>query len=212
MDPNIVAAIIGGASGLGGAIVGGVIAARATNKSTREANAHALQMQQASQSATVRGVLLGLRAEISTLWNIYVAEFGPVLEQLPDGEAFWYHYPLHQNYFSVYESNAPLFGQIPEDDIRTAIVTTYLKGRGLIDSHLYNNHLLEKHGDLQRIRDETGSARYNGQIDASLANLNEYGTSIKQSYFEMKDLVADLTKQIDACVRLMEGQSNKLLP
>jgi len=212
MDPNILAAIIGGASGVVGGVVGGVIAARATQKSTREANAHALQMQHAAQSATVRGVLLGIRAEIVTLWDIYAAEFGVVLEELSDGEAFWYHYPLHQNYFSVYESNAPLLGQIPDDSIRNAIVTTYLKGRGLIDSHLYNNQLLEKHGALQRVRDETGSAKYAEQIDASLANLNEYGTFIKQSYFEMKVLVSDLTERIDAGVRLMEGQTNKLLP
>lgn len=107
MDPNVVAAIIGGASGLGGAIIGGVIAARATNRSTKQANAHALQMHQAAQNAMVRGVLLGIRAEITTLWEIYTTEFGSVFEQLNDGDAFFYHYPLHQNYFSVYESNAP---------------------------------------------------------------------------------------------------------
>lgn len=212
MDPNVVAAIIGGASGFGGAIIGGFIAARATNKSTKQANAHALQMQYAAQRATVQGVLLGLRAEIVTLWEIYTAEFGSVLEQLNDGEAFLYHYPLHQNYFSVYESNAPLFGQIPDDAVRKAIVTTYLKGRGLIDSHLYNNHLIEKYGALQQLRDDTVSARYNAQIDAALANLNEYGTFIKQSYFEMKALVSDLTEKIDAHIGLMEGTSNRILP
>jgi hypothetical protein len=211
MDPNVVAAIIGGASGLGGAIIGGVIAARATNKSTNQANAYALQMQQAAQNATVRGVLLGIRAEITTLWDIYTAEFGAVFEQLNDGEAFLYHYPLYQNYFSVYESNAPLFGQILDDELRKSIVTTYLKGRGLIDSHLYNNQLIEKYNALQRLRDDTGSARYTALIDAELAGLNQYGTFMKQSYFEMKALVSDLTERIDAHVRLMEGTSNRLL-
>jgi hypothetical protein len=205
MDPNIFAAIIGGVSGLGGAIIGGVIAARATNRATKQANDHALLLQQTAQTAIVHGVLLGIRAEIVTLWEIYSSEFGKILEELGDGQAFVYHYPLYQNYFTVYESNAPLFGQIPDDQLRKAIVTTYLKARGLIDAHLYNNHLIEKCNELQRVRDETGSARYNGQIDAALANLSGYANSLKEAYFEMKTLVGDLTRQIDDCVRLNEG-------
>jgi hypothetical protein len=155
--------------------------------------------------ATVHGVLLGIRAEIVTLWEIYSGEFGSILEELKDGEAFLYHYPLHQNYFSVYESNAPFFGQIPDDQLRKAIVTTYLKGRGLIDSHLYNNQLIEKYGELQRLREETGSARYNLQIDAALENLNGYAKFLKDSYFEMRTLVAGLTQRIDDHVRLTES-------
>lgn len=77
MDPNVVAAIIGGLSGLGGAIIGGIIVARATNRATKQANTHALQMHQAAQNATVRGVLLGIRAEITTLGEIYTAELAP---------------------------------------------------------------------------------------------------------------------------------------
>jgi hypothetical protein len=210
MDPNILAAIIGGVSGLGGAIVGGVIAARATNRATKQANDHALRLQQTAQTAIVHGVLLGIRAEIVTLWEIYTAEFGNILEELGDNEAFLYHYPLYQNYFTVYESNAPYFGQIPDDQLRKAIVTTYLKGRAIIDSHLYNNHLIEKYNELQRVREETGSARYNGQIDAALADLSGYSNSLKETYFEMKTLVGDLTRRIDDYVRLNEGAPSSI--
>jgi hypothetical protein len=211
MDPNVVAAIIGGTSGLGGAIIGGLIAARATNKATKEANTHALRMQQTAQNAIVRGVLMGIRAEITTLWRIYTSQFGTIFEQLNDGEALFYHYPLHQNYFSVYESNAPVFGQIPDDDVRKAIVTTYLRAHGVIDSHHCNNQMIEKYGALQRLRDETKSSRYNGQIDAELASLKEYGRFMKQNYFEMKALVRDLTQKIDAHLQLTEGASSRLL-
>jgi hypothetical protein len=210
MDPNILAAIIGGVSGLGGAIIGGVIAARATNQATKQANDHALRLQQAAQTAIVRGVLLGIRAEIVTLWEIYTVEFGNILEELGDNEAFLYHYPLYQNYFTVYESNAPYFGQIPDDQLRKAIVTTYLKGRAIIDSHLYNNHLIEKYNELQRVREETGSARYNGQIDAALADLNGYSNSLKETYFEMKTLVGDLTRRIDDYVRINKGAPSSI--
>lgn len=79
MDPNVLAAIIGAVSGLGGAIIGGFIAARATNKSTRQANEHNLKLQEINQRATLNGVLLGIRAEIETLWEIYSAEFATAL-------------------------------------------------------------------------------------------------------------------------------------
>src|SRR5256885_15888904 len=108
MDPNVLSAV----SGLGGALIGGGLAAWATIKATKRANEHSLRLQQQAQETTIQGVLLGLRAEITTLWEIYSKEFGPVLEELKAGEEFSYIYPLYQNYFTVYESNASLFGQI----------------------------------------------------------------------------------------------------
>ncbi len=53
MDPNVLVAIIGGATGFGGAIIGDFIAARATNKSTKQANTHAQQMQQPNAVAAI---------------------------------------------------------------------------------------------------------------------------------------------------------------
>src|SRR5712692_3255191 len=134
MNPTLLAAIIGGGTALVAAIIGGMITARATTKATQRANEHTLRLEQQKHDDAVRGVLLGLRAEISTLWDIYSTEFGAVIEQLPEGEEFSYIYPLYQNYFTVYESNAHLFGHIPDDNLRQAIVATYLKARGLIDT------------------------------------------------------------------------------
>lgn len=104
MNPNIIAALIGGGTGLVGAIVGGIITARATSKATKRANDLALRLKQQEHDTVVRGVLLGLHAEISTLWRIYSNEFGEVIEELKEDEEFTHVYPLYQNYFTVYES------------------------------------------------------------------------------------------------------------
>lgn len=197
MDPNVLSAVVGGVAGLGGAMIGGGLAAWATIKATKRANEHSLRLQIQAQEAAIQGVLLGLRAEISTLWETYSKEFGPIIEELQEGEEFDYIYPLFQHYFSVYESNASLFGQIPDDRLRKAIVTTYLKGRGLIDTHLYNNQLIERHRTLRRLRDETGNANLDPQINAALENLKGYSKSVRDNYFEMRALVTDLTNQID---------------
>jgi hypothetical protein len=82
---------------------------------------------------------LGLRAEISTSWDFYVKQFGAIIEELPNGGPFDYMYGLYQSYFTVYESNASLLGQIPDDNLRQAIVATYAVARRLIDTHLLNN-------------------------------------------------------------------------
>jgi hypothetical protein len=207
MDPNLIAALIGAASGLLGAIIGGVIAARATSIATRKANEHSLSLQESNQKAAIHGVLLGLRAEIETLWEIYSAEFGSALEELKEGEPFLYHYPLHQNYFTVYESNAALFGQIPDDKLRKTIITTYLRGRGLIDSHLYNNHLIEGHLRLQRLREETNNPVFDIQINVAMEELKAYARFLKEIYGELKPLVTDLTRQIDHTITLTGGTS-----
>lgn len=197
MNPNIVAALIGGGTGLVGAIVGGIITARATAKATKRANDLALRLKQQEHDTVVRGVLLGLHAEISTLWGIYSNEFGAVIEELKEGKEFTHIYPLYQNYFAVYESNASLFGQIPDDNLRKAIVTTYLRARGLIDTHLYINQLIEQQVTLRRLRDETGNINIDQQITTTSEDLRHHSKLVKANYFEMKTRVADLTEQID---------------
>lgn len=166
-----------------------------------------MRLQEASQKATIYGVPLGICAEIETLWEIYSAEFGKALEELKDNEAFFYHYPLHQNYFTVYESNAALFGQIPDDRLRKAIVTTHLRGRGLIDSHLYNDQLIESRLRLHRLREETGNPMFDIQMNAAMEELKADGKFLKENYLGMKALVNNLIGQIDDNVALIEGTS-----
>ena len=209
MNSNLLTAIISGGSALIGAVIGGLTAARATRQATAHATEHSLRLEQQKQGAVVHGVVLGIRAEISTCWDFYQQQFGTTIEALPDGEPFDYIYGLYQSYFHVYESNASLFGQIPDDDLRQAIVTTYLRTYGLIDTHLYNNELIRRRDALEALGDQTGNANLNVQINAAYANLRKNATAVKENYLEMKRLVPDLLKRIDKFVSRPQQSESK---
>lgn len=200
MNPNLLIAIISGGSALAGAIVGGLIAARATRKATEHANEHSLRLEQQRQEAVIQGVVLGIRAEISTSWDSYLKQFGAIIAELPDGEAFDYIYGLYQSYFTVYEANASLLGQIPDDNLRQSIVTTYAKARFLVDTHLHNNELVRRRDALEVLRDQTGNANLDAQISAASASLRANAKAVKDNYVEMKRLAPDLIGRIDEFV------------
>lgn len=200
MNSNLLTAIISGGSALIGAVIGGLIAARATRQATVHANEHALRLEQQKQEAVIQGVVLGIRAEIFTSWDSYLKQFGDVIHELPHGEAFDYIYALYQSYFTVYESNASLPGQIPDDDLRQAIVKIYANARALVDTHLHNNELVRRRDALETLRDQTGNANLDAQISAAFANLRGNAKAVKDNYLEMKRLVPDSIALIDEFV------------
>jgi hypothetical protein len=200
MNSNVVIAIITGGSALVGAVIGGLITAQATKRATAHANEHALRLERQKYDAFIYGVVLGFRAEISTSWDFYVKQFGAIIEELPGGEPFDYIYGLYLSYFTVYESNASLLGQIPDDNLRQAIVTTYAVARPLFDTHLLNNELIRRRDSLQAIRDETGSRNLDAQINAASTSFKGKVAAVKENYLEMKRLVPDLLKRIDKFV------------
>ena len=89
---------------------------------------------------------------------------------------------------------------MPNDDLRQAIVTTYARVRGVIDTHLHNNELVRGRDALETLRDQTGNANLDSQISAASANLRNLAKSMKENYLEMKRLVSDLLERIDEFV------------
>ena len=132
MNPEIATAVIGGASGL----LGGVIVALATLRATKLAFKHSLDSETKNRRAVVGGVQLGIKTEMEVLWEIYEKEL--------EGDPLKEWHILPENYFTVYESNCSYIGQIEEDDLRTAIITTYLLAKSLLNAHLHNNALHER--------------------------------------------------------------------
>lgn len=55
------------------------------------------------------------------------------------------YYPLTQDYFTTYQSNAHLIGEIENDDLRNLIIEMYSEAKGVVDSYRYNNHIVGQH-------------------------------------------------------------------
>lgn len=87
------------------------------------------------------GLLQGIHDEIETLWESYSTSIGAHTEALPDNSPMLMFWPITQDYFTIYNTNAFFIGKIKDHDLRKQIVATYAKARGLIDSFRMNNEL-----------------------------------------------------------------------
>ena len=171
---------------LAAAIFGGYMGARATKSATIRGaelaweNEHKRQAE--AQRAVVRGFLLAIRGEVETIWQGYVHEVADRIESLQPGQPLRFVYRLRQQYFTVYESNCSLIVQVPDDELRRAIVETYVTAKGLIDTHLVNNDLNDKYDAFLETDQRT----------AALEQLRAFAPEMKTAYELTKASVARL--------------------
>ena len=173
------------------AIIGGYIGARATKTATIRGaelaweNEHKRQAE--AERAAVRGFLLAIRTEVETIWQGYVQEVAEKIESLQPGQPLRFIYRLRQKYFTVYESNCHLLVQVPDDELRQAIVQTYVTAKGLIDSHLVNNDLNDKYDSFVETNQRT----------VALEQLRAFAPEMRNAYELTKASVGRLIQLMD---------------
>jgi len=193
-----------------GAGIGAYVAFRVSRESLTKAFQDALDLDTRRSRENVRGFLLGVQAEVQALRRAYEREFLEAVMLLEPGKAFEYTYPIYGQYLTVFESGAHMLGQVPDSELRTDIIELYTKIRGLIDTHLYNNELLEKRhqigqepGMLQAIENNTKMARYT----AAQADLDDYGINIRHAYEAVLSLFDDFNDKVN---RVSEELASKI--
>jgi hypothetical protein len=157
-----------------------------------------------SQIWAVRGFLLAIHTEIQALKNRYEDEDIAGILSLTPGQPFEQYFPIHtQSYFTVYDNGASLLGFVPDDNLRRLIVEIYLTARMIIDTHTYNNELLDERGAIENHRpiDDTRDRR----MKAADAALNEYGHNIRQNYELALALIREFEKSFDDIVSKLEA-------
>ena len=144
----------------------------------------------------ILGLLQAIHDEIETLWESYSATAGAHVEALREGNAVLIFWPITQDYFTIYNTNASFIGKIKNHDLRKQIVATYSKSRGLIDSYCMNNDLLQKweHADL--LFQETQNQIHKNHEQARFQSLVQYGASLKKGHLELKTMVSELLRRL----------------
>lgn len=184
---SIVAAILG-------SIVGGSITGYFTLRGVKQAHRNDLEKQKKDRETIIRGLLQSLHDEIETLWETYMKGIGVKLEALTDNQPFLFYYPVTQEYFTVYTGNSFLIGQIDDNDLRKAIITSYTKARGLIDSYRFNNDLLQKYEYWSFLFQESKNPQHATNRDAYLKTLINCAKDLKISHDELKGDVNNLLR------------------
>lgn len=186
--------LLGFATGLIGAAVGGMCTIYATRMTLREQ----ARKEMHHEEKEVHSLLDAIGVEIGALWGFHMRRVGGIVEQMQDGDALEFYYPLTQDYFTVYNTNADKIGKINNPHLREAIVVCYNKCKKVVDGFKYNNELYR---DYREMADEMGSLEAGDVVKRTAMKplvetkhraLKEYAKIIKEDHFEVKGYVEHL--------------------
>lgn len=188
--------IIGSLFSLIAAVIGGVLTGLYTREATRTAHKNALELQREQQRETVAGVLSGIRTEIGTVWELYSRRIGPILERLPQGQTFEHYFPVQSDYFTVYTANCSLIGQITDDSLRKLIISTYMGGKAVVDTHRFNSELIQLLIELSNLAEVHQSPALLERARAVRQMMVLYSEGIRAGYAELRDGVRNLLEAL----------------
>ena len=194
MMDNLMSATIGGVAG---AVIGAIITGWFTIRAVRQTHQNDLEKQEINEEQLIKSILQALYDEIDTLWNMYNNRVGIKLEALPEKTIFHLIYPVTQEYFTVYNGNSFLIGRIKDHDLRKAIITTYTRAKGLLDSFRMNNDLLQKFDYFYLLHQETGNSVHEQARNIQHLLLIDYAEKLKVSHNELKQEVHNLLRMFN---------------
>jgi hypothetical protein len=149
-------------------------------------------LQNEAEYEATRRFVLAIKAEVETVWTSYQAEVGYLVEQLQSGEGLEVTCKLRQQYFTVYNSNAQFLGHVEDDELRAAIVRTYTFAKGLIDSHLINNNLLQQYRAISGLNVSSYSSIIQQNQQNTIRQRKAFGSEVKKAYQQTKESIGVL--------------------
>lgn len=190
LSEAIVQNLFGFISGLIGAIVGGLFTLWAAYKTIAEENAK----DDRQEEKEVQNMLDAIHAEISTLWGFHIARVGGIVENMLDGQALDFYYPLTQDYFTVYNTNASKIGLVKDPELRKSIVVTYNKCKKVVDGFKYNNEL---YIDWRDYADRSEKDIDHVRLAAKRRAMVEYAFFIRADHVEVKGYVENMLRKLE---------------
>ncbi|APL45968.1 hypothetical protein QU507_002014 [Escherichia coli] len=172
-------------SGLVGALIGGLFTLWGTLIDGRRQDRASVNEAKDKQ----KSVLIGIKAEVETLLELYKARIYDSLENYEGGKPFESIFPLTQNYFSFYESNSFALTSVNEETMK-AIVICYGSARSLVDTFRMNNQVLEDLAKLQTIFHETQKDIHRFNLEQTYHIATQYGEGLKQIHGEVMSRIA----------------------
>lgn len=152
--------------------------------------------REAQNKEELIGFLQGIHDEIETLWDSYTSSIGAQTEALLDNSPLMFFWPITQEYFTIYNTNAHAIGKIKNHDLRRQIVATYAKARGLIDSYRMNNDLIQKYEYIALLFQETNSPSHQANAAARYQSLIQYAAQLRPRHNDLKTMVGDLLRNL----------------
>jgi hypothetical protein len=176
---------------VGGALIGVNLGNKNARKIQQEEADHQLERDRQTEAVRLNAMLQALREELSVSWNIYVVQVGQSVENAANDKQkplpFW---PCYGDYFVVFKANAANLGMIKTDDLRKALVATYIFAEGHIETYQTFNRFLADH--------HHANPSLPSNVEKALAALLDYHPRLLKSHNALKGLVKECCRLLDA--------------
>ena len=179
---SLISALIGGGLALLGVIIAHCLTARKEENNRKE---------------EIRALVQSIKDEATTMWGIYMEGVGNRLEVHAEGEPFDVYFPVTQEYFTVYTSNAFRLGMIRNNELRKNIIEAYSLGRSLIDTYRMNNELVRAYRNNLWLFQIANTQIYRDLAEASKRDLITYSSSLKLRHNSFKEKVNGLIDSLN---------------
>lgn len=146
------------------------------------------------EAQDVENMLDSIHDEIEILWSGFNQKIGEMLLQSKPGVPFAVTWPGPVRPFVIYEGHNDKIGMVQDAEVRRAIIVTYARADGLLQSFRMNNALIQKYENAKKYDMEVNRPKAFGPSTASAheATLVRYADALRGSYREVESCVEHL--------------------
>lgn len=189
---------VSGGSALLGALIGGA----ATLLGVKWQLYSSTEADKARERKHELSILKALRTEICELWEIYASGVGEAINQHQVGTAFSYYWPVHSDYFTVFNGNAVFIGQLADDALRKSIVRAYVRAKSTVDSFTLNNRMESNSTHLRNVANGNPTPANHLAAAAALAMQANYAKVLKDGHAEIEQCFQTAIKLLDQTISI----------
>jgi hypothetical protein len=159
---------------------------------SHDQNQQALRRSAEIEASDTRRMLLSLADEMESLWAVLASRLEPFMgaEDVDKAMLIIFTTPAHP--FSVYDSHVHRIGVIADPVLRQQLITTYVKGLGLLATFSTNSDLVRNFEAANILYSETQLPVHKAVRDVRLEILTKYGKGLRLAYRELETLSAAL--------------------
>lgn len=148
--------------------------------------------EQEKEAAELAGMLRSVRAEVESSLLHAEAHIRPLFEEALEGSPICFVFPMAEDSFPIFDAFIPKLGTIPDDALRTKIVSTFASARSFVLTIRCHNDMVDAHeaASIQRAHDDSPKTRLN--LEIRHASLVAYGVSLRASLKESTGAAREL--------------------
>jgi len=179
--------------GVVGAVIGGFLAGGAGVLTVLIS--HKLELNRAAKEndKKINAFLISIHSEIKILWYLYMEGVGEKVDLLHENpkEPFRWLWPIGQDYFTVFEANAHMIGEIEDSVLREKIIAGYIGAKSLIDQFHFHNSRLNELSEEEKQPDEGQELRHASRSLVLKGMLIDDAKRLRNTHMEVKDIIAN---------------------